>query len=92
MLAPHGFLFFQVFFVSHCHAGNADFLRQNRLNALGKRQLYRAAYLAAIDLSSHDRTETADVIKIGAHPAGDFLGIGLSLRQLLGSGFSSYAL
>ena len=89
VFAPHGAFFFQVFFVGYCHAGDGNFQRHNRINGLGKRQLYRAAHLPAIDFGGHHGAEGADVKEVFTHPSGDVAGFGFVFWQFFGFRFNT---
>ena len=74
VLASHfGVLILRIRFLGDGHAGDGDLLGHDRVNAAGKAQLYRPAYLAAVqrtlDKSSHNGTKGTDVKKGFTHSA-----------------------
>ena len=72
VLAAHfGALLLRVRLRGDGHTGDGNLLRHDGVNAAGKAQLHRPAYLSAVqrtlDEGSHDCAEGADIVEIPAH-------------------------
>ena len=72
MFAAHGavvaILLFGFALGRHRHAGNCVLQRNDRLNRAGKRDLHRAAHLAAVSAGGHDCAKGTHVKEVLAHP------------------------
>ena len=69
----------------HRHAGNGVLQRHDRLNRTGKRDLHRAAHLAAVGARGHDCAKGTHVKEVLAHPVA-------CLAYLVGAAFALFFL
>ena len=61
----------------------------NRIDGLGERQLYRTAYLSAVDFGGHHGAEGADIEEVFTHPRGNVAGFGFVFWQFFGFRFNA---